>query len=300
MLSILRYSVVSTFENATKHWKSFFLISLVFIPIATIMSALCLFLYALFEIMYTGRPSHESFFNLLSRGDGEDIMSAMYIPLTGIYVWFYLFYLKKGSGKPTVRAFFRNIPKQGWGTSFIIAFVLVLVVTVLGFLIPDMDSGLFSIFDQFGMYDREYMIVSYLGRLLRLVFMLLPFFGIIIVFSKMEFNKFRKLQFKAFVKPALAIFILGICVLSFEEAIVDILHRYVFYLFDLLDPYLGVGQIMTSLFRLFVLTLFFIFFVALMAHCIEYPFRNEKDGLMSNREYKTSVNKADTLDGDLM
>jgi len=250
--------------------------------------------------MFTGQPSHQSFLELLNHGDGEDIMSAMYIPLTGIYVWYYLFFLKKGSGKPTVRAFFRNIPNQGWGASFIVAFILVTAVTILGLLIPDMDSGLYGILGEFGAYDQQYMIIGYLGRLLRLVFMLLPFFGIIIVFSKMEFGKFRKLQFKAFIKPALAIFILGICELSFEEAIVDLLDRYVFYLFDFIDPYLGIGHVMTSLFRLFIMTLFFIFFVALMAHCIEYPFRNEEDGLMSNRAYKTRINKADTLDGDLL
>ena len=296
MLEILRYSVVSTFENVTKHWKSFFLISLVFLLIALIVSALALFLYVLFEIIITGYPAGDAFMNALYYGDGESIMMSMFIPLIGIYSWYYLFFIKKGQGSPTVKSFFRNTPSQGWGASFVIAVILVVSVTFLGLLIPDPNDGLSGLLNLFGGYSTESRLYYYLRSVLNLMFELLPYFGVVIVFSKTEYGKFKGVQFKMWLKSGLAIFILAICFQGIQTGVMHALNQYVFSLFKMLDPLLGIGQILTSLVSLIVLAASFIYIVALIAHCIEYPFKNQEGGNMNKLDFISYSKSTDVID----
>ena len=123
-----------------------------------------------------------------------------------------------------------------------------------------------------------------------------PFFGVVIVFAKTEFGRFKKPHFKLWLKSALAIFILALCFEGVQAGIMNVLRQYVFSVFDLIDPYWGIGTVLAGIASLFVLAVCFIYMVALLAHCIEYPYKDQKDGSMARLDYINTTAGTDIID----
>ena len=300
MLQLFRHTLVETGKNATGQWKGFVLLSFTFAAIAFLAAVVTVGLYCMIEIIFTGRDLLDQFETTFNLYQGQTIFNSMVIPMTAIYAWFYLFFIKKGRGNPTPAAFFRNIPNNGWGAAFVFAVIMTGIATVLSLIQNTFEEYIADDFfyDLGYFYERDsvaMVIIDYVFGLLTLIVSMFPYLGAILVFGVMEFKKRPKLGFKKLVMAVLCLFILGAMFDGVWYSISEAAYVAIFKLLNMVPMDWDIGRVVSALFKLGLFGFTYIFGVALMAHMMDKLYDNASDKRSDTLNFNGVVAK-DTLE----